>query len=228
MNRYAPELALVAGGLLGVVFGGFVLFSVGELYSAAVVGAAFGYPFAAYAVHTDADPTTVLPPRPVAAIGGLLAAGVLVDVLRVFSPNASTLLFGLPFALGVFLPLAAYAARYGSPPPWLPNRRVEWGCTVLAIGLLAAGIAVGAAVSGSVSALLIYVAGGVFAARPAAGGRGQQRHRLVAGLLAATGLVIVGVTTAGPLDPWVTAALAAVFGPLLVVALTAPISMDAA
>jgi len=227
MNRYAPELALVAGGLLGVVFGGFVLVSVGEFYSAAVVGAVFGYPFAAYAVHTDADPTTVLPPRPVAAIGGLLAAGILVDVVRLFSPTASTLLFGLPFALGVFLPLAAYATRYGSPPAWLSPRRVDWGCTVVAAGLLAAGIAVGAATSGAASALLVYVAGGVFAAR-SAGGSSRPRRRLVAGLVVTAGLVTAGVAIGGPLDPWVTSALAAAFGPLLVVALTVPIGAGAA
>ena len=228
MNRYAPELALIAGGLLGVVFGGFVLVSVGEFYSAVVVGAVFGYPFAAYAVRTDDEPTTVLPPRPVVVIGGLLAGGILVDVVRLSSPTASALLFGLPFALGVFLPLAAYGVRYGSPPAWLPPRRVEWGCTVLAAGLLAAGIGVGAGVSGSVSALLVYVAGGVFAARPLPGRRSQQRPRLVAGLLAAGGLVTAGVATGGPLDPWVTAALAAAFGPLLVVALTAPIAVGTA
>jgi len=227
MNRYAPELALVAGGLLGVVFGGFVLVSVGEFYSAAVVGAVFGYPFAAYAVHTDADPTTVLPPRPVAAIGGLLAAGILVDIVRLFSPTASAVLFGLPFALGVFLPLAAYATRYGSPPAWLSPRRVDWGCTVVAAGLLAAGIAVGAATSGAASALLVYVAGGVFAARPA-GGSSRPRRRLVAGLVVTAGLVTAGVAIGGPLDPWVTSALAAAFGPLLVVALTVPIGAGAA
>ncbi|WP_253737364.1 hypothetical protein [Halohasta salina] len=226
MNRYAPELALVAGALLGVVFGGFVLFSVGEFYSAVVVGAAFGYPFVAYAVHTDTDPTTVLPPRPVVAVGGLLGGGILVDVVRLFSPPTAALLFGLPFALGVVLPLAAYAARYGSPPAWLSPRRVEWACTVGAAGLLAAGIAAGAGVSGAVSALLVYVAGGVFAVRSAPPSRRHQRRRLVAGLVAAAGLVIVGVTTAGLPDPWVTAALAAVFGPLLVVALSAPIGAN--
>ena len=228
MNRYAPELALVAGGLLGVVFGGFVLVSVGEFYSAAVVGAVFGYPFAAYAVHTDTDPTTVLPPRPVAAIGGLLAAGILIDVVRLFSPTASSLLFGLPFALGVFLPLAAYATRYGSPPAWLSPRRVDWGCTVVAAGLLVAGIGGGAATSGAASALLVYVAGGVFAARPAVGGSGRPRRRLVAGLVVTAGLVTAGVAIGGPLDPWVTSALAAAFGPLLVVALTTPIGASVA
>ncbi|MFO7834262.1 MAG: hypothetical protein R6V31_09480 [Halohasta sp.] len=223
MNRYAPELALVAGGLLGTVFGGFVLVSVGEFYSAAVVGAVFGYPFAAYAVHTDPDPTTVLPPGPIVAIGGLLAAGILVDVVRLFSPTASTLLFGLPFALGVFLPLAAYAARYGSPPRWLSPRRVEWGCTAVAVGLLAAGIAAGAAVTGSASALLVYLAGGLFATRPAVDGTSHSRRRLVAGLIVAAGLLTAGVAVGGPLDPWVTTALAAIFGPLLVAARTAPV-----
>ena len=65
MNRYAPELALVAGALLGIVFGGFVLFSVGEFYSAAIVCALFGYPFAAYAIHSDAEPTP-----PAETVGG--------------------------------------------------------------------------------------------------------------------------------------------------------------
>jgi hypothetical protein len=221
MNRYAPELALVAGGLLGVVFGGFVLVSVGEFYSAAIVCALFGYPFAAYAVYNDTEPTTVLWPWLVTAISGLAAIGIVVDVLRLFSPSLKALLFGVFLGLLVFLPVAAYAAQYGSPPGWLAPRPVEAGSTVLAVSLLVAGLSTGTAVWGAASALLVFVAGTVFAAHSTGISSRRQRRLPVAGLLLAASLLGTGVFTGGSLDPWVTASLAAVFGPLISVALTA-------
>ncbi|MFW6321013.1 MAG: hypothetical protein ACOC0Z_04125 [Halohasta sp.] len=221
MNRYAPELALVAGGLLGVVFGGFALFSVGEFYSAALVAALCCYPFGAYAIHTDEDPTTVLPPRVIVAVAGVVAVGVVVDVLRLSSASAGSLLFGLAVGLVVFLPAAAYATAYGDPPAWLAPRPVEIGATVLAFALLAGGIASGAAASGSVSALLVFVAGTTFAARSTGVDPRRRRRLPVAGLLLAAVLLIVGVARGGPLDPWVLASLAAVCGPLGYVSLTA-------
>jgi len=219
MNRYAPELALVTGGLLGIVFGGFVLVSVGEFYSAALVCVVLGYPFAAYAIHTDDEPTTVLPPGAVTAVAGLVAVGVVADVLRLFEPSVDSLLVGILVALIVFLPVAAYATGYGTPPPWLAPRLVEAGGTLLAVGLLAGGLVSGAAVPAATSAVAVFVAAMLFAARST--GVSPRRRRLVpvGGLVVAAGLLAVGVVSGGPLDPWMTTALGAVFGPLLYVTL---------
>jgi len=218
MNRYAPELALVAGGLLGVVFGGFVLFSVGEFYSAAIVFVFLCYPFAAYAIYNDDEPTTVLPPRGVLAVSGLAGGGVLVDILRLFSLSIQSLLMGILAALVVVLPVTTYATQYGTPPAWLTPRLVETSGTLLAGGLLAGGVWSGASTVGSISAVLVFVAATLFAARSTGLSRRRRRAMPVAGLLAAAGLLAVGVLGGGPLDPWVTAALGAVFGPLLSVA----------
>jgi len=219
MNRYAPELALVAGGLLGTVFGGFVLFAVGEFYSAALVCVVLGYPFAAYAIHKDDEPTTVLPPRVVTAVAGLAAVGVVADVLRLFGPSVDSLLVGVLVALIVFLPVAAYATGYGRPPAWLGPRLVEAGGTLLAVGLLAGGLVSGAAVVASTSGVAVFLATMLFAARST--GVSPRRRRLVpvGGLVVAAGLLAVGVVSGGPLDPWVTTSLGVVFAPLLYIAL---------
>jgi len=219
MNRYAPELALIAGGLLGVVFGGFVLVSLGEFYSAVVVCVLFGYPFAAYAIRTDDEPTTVLPPRVVTAVAGLAALGVVADSLRLSALSVESLLVGILLALLVFLPVAAYATWYGTPPAGLTPRRVDTGGILLAVALLAGGLVGRAATPASTSAVAVFVASMLFAARST--GVSPRRRRLVpiGGLLAAAGLLGVGIVNGGPLDPWVTTALGAVFGPLLYVAL---------
>ncbi|MFW5977928.1 MAG: hypothetical protein ACOCP2_01665 [Halohasta sp.] len=219
MNRYAPELALVAGGLLGVVFGGFIFVSLGEFYSAAVVCVLLAYPFAAYAIHTDDEPTTVLPPRTVTVVAGLTAIGVVIDVLRLFETTVESLLIGLVLSLLVFLPVAAYATRYGTPPTWLTPRRVETGGTLLAAGLLAGGLVGGAATSGAISGVAVFVAAMLFAARST--GVSPRRRRLVpvAGMVAAAGLLAAGIIRGGPLDSWVVTALGAAFGPVLYIAL---------
>lgn len=221
MNRYAPELALVVGGVLGAAFGGFVLVVLGEFYSAAVVCAVCVYPFAAYAVHTDNEPTTVLPPRGVTVLAALVAVGVVVDSLRVFGPSFETLLLSSLLAVGIFLPVAAYASRYGEPPAWLGPQVVEMSCSVLAVGLLVGSIATAVA-AGAVSAVVVFVAGALYHSRMGTR-RYPQRRRVywpAIGFVVAAGLLAVGATTGGSLDRWMAGALAAVFGPLIAVALT--------
>jgi hypothetical protein len=201
------------------VFGGFVLVSLGEFYSAAVVCVLFAYPFAAYAIRTHDEPTTVLPPRTVTVVAGLVALGVVVDVLRLFPPTVESLLIGILLALLVSLPVAAYATLYGTPPAWLTPRRVEAGGTLLAVGLLAGGLGGGAATPGAISGVAVFVACMLFAARST--GVSPRRRRLVpaAGVVVAVGLLAVGIVSGGPLDQWVTTALGAAFGPILYIAL---------
>lgn len=223
MNRYAPELALVAGGLLAAVFGGFVLFSLGEVHSAVVAAAVVGYPFAAYAAHTSADPTGVLPPRVVVAVGALAAGVVFFDVVRSFPAGTRTLLFGWLLALCVFLPVAAYGGRYGSLPTVLPSRPVAAVTTLAAAGIVALG-ASAAPLYATASSLLVFLAGALFA--DARGGLGRRRRRQLplAGLLTASALVVVGTLLGGPLEPWVLGALVAAFGPLVAYGLTAELA----
>lgn len=221
MNRYAPELALVAGGLLGTVFGGFVLFAVGEFYSAAVVCALCSYPFVAYAVRTDDDPTTVLPPRGVTAVAAIAAFGIMVDSLRLFGTSVETLLVSSLLAGSVFLPAAAYATSYGEPPAWLSPRLLESSCVLLAVGLLVASVATGT-IAGSVSAVVVFVAGALYTNRltETATPAGRRWQWPVGGFVVAAGLLAAGVLSGGPLDRWMTGALAAIFGPVIAVALT--------
>ena len=67
--------------------------------------------------------------------------------------------------------------------------------------------------------MAVFLATMLFAARST--GVSPRRRRLVpvGGVVVAAGLLAVGSVSGGPLDPWVTTALGAVFGPLLYVAL---------
>jgi hypothetical protein len=223
MNRYAPELALVTGGLLAVVLGAFVLFSLGDVYSAVVAAAVAGYPFVAYATHTSEDPTGVLPPRVVVAVGALAAGVVFFDVVESFPAGTRTLLFGWLLALCVFLPVAAYGARYGSLPTVLPARPVAAVTTLAAAGTVAFG-ASAAPLYATASSLLVFVAGVTFANARGGVDRRRRRQLPLAGLLTASVLVVVGTLLGGPLEPWVLGALVAAFGPLVVYGLTAELA----
>lgn len=218
MNRYAPELALVAGGVLGGAFGGFVLFVLGEFYSAAVVCALLSYPFAAYAIHTDDNPTAVLPPRAVTVVASILTVGVVLDVLRLFGPTVDSLLLSSAPALVVLFPVAIYSTRYGGLPRWLSPHAVGVSTTILAVGLLAGSLTTARHIS-AVSAVVVFVAGMTLWVRSKAG-TVDIRWWPVAGLALAGGLLTVGLTTGGSADRWVVAAVAVAFGPLLVVLLT--------
>lgn len=219
MNRYAPELALVVGGVLGAAFGGFVLVVLGEFYSAAVVYTLCSYPFVAYAVHTDDDPTTVLPPRAVTTVAAIVGVGVVVDSLRLFGTHVDTLLVSSLPAVGVVLPAAAYAASYGEPPTWLSPRLLEGSCILLAVGLLVASVATGV-IAGAVTAVAVFVAGAVYGDRSTGPATPPERRWQwpAGGFVVAAGLLAAGVLTGGPLDRWMVGALAAMFGPVIVAA----------
>ena len=219
MNRYAPELGLIAGGVLGLAAGGFVLFSLGEPASAIVATGVCWYPFAAYAVATSESPTAVLPPRLVTVVAGGAAIIVWGGIVAQRSATIEAGVGGLLLALCVFLPVAGYACRYGAPPARGRSEAVFVATTLGAAGLLAVGglAATGAA---AVSALLVYLAGWLFYA--AYGDPTQQRRRrtLLGGMSLAAGLVVVAGLTAGPAEPLVAAALVAAFGPLFGYVLT--------
>jgi len=221
MNRYAPELALITGGVLGVAFGGFVLVVLGEFYSAAVIFALCSYPFAAYAVHTDDDPTAVLSPRAVTTIAAVAAVGAVADSLRLFGMSVETLLVSSLPAVVIFLPVAAYATRYGKPPARSTQRLLDVSCSLLAVGLLVGSVSTGI-VTGAVSAVVVFVAGAVYSSRTSeTASRASRRWQWpVGGFVVATGLLAGGIVSGGSLDRWMAGALAAVFGPLIAVALT--------
>jgi len=220
MNRYAPELALVAGGLLGVSFGGFVLVALGEFYSAVVVCALLSYPFAAYAIHTDDDPTGVLPPRTVLLAALAVGVGIVADCLRLFGPTVDSLLFSSGPVLIVVLPVAVYTGRYGELPGGLSPHAVGIAGSLLAGGLLVGSVTRSSSLAAA-SAVVVFVAGTVHWVRAA---DSELRVRLwpVGGLVLAAGILGVAVATGGPLDRWMIAAVLVAFGPLLVVLLTHP------
>jgi len=213
MNRYAPELALIAGGVLGIAAGGFVLFSLGEPASAIVATAVCWYPFAAYAVATSESPTGVLPPRALTAIAGGAAVIVWGGIVTQRSATIETGVVGLLLALCVFLPVAGYACGYGAPPGRTRPGVIVVATTLVAAGLLAVGTlaATGAA---ALSALLVYLAGWLFYSGYGQPTHQRRRHTLLGGMILAVGLVIVAGLTAGPSEPLVAAALVAAFGPL--------------
>ncbi|TQQ81386.1 hypothetical protein [Halonotius roseus] len=219
MNRYAPELALIAGAILGLAAGGFVLFSLGEPASAIVATAVCWYPFAAYAVATSESPTAVVPPRLVTVVAGGAAIIVWGGIVAQRSATVEAGVGGLLLALCVFLPVASYACRYGAPPARGRSEAVFVATTLGAAGLLAVGglAATGAA---AVSALLVYLAGWLFYAAYDNPTQQRHRHTLLGGMGLAAGLVVVAGLTAGPSEPLVAAALVAAFGPLFGYVLT--------
>ena len=213
MNRYAPELALIAGGVLGIAAGGFVLFSLGEPASAIVATVVCWYPFAAYAVATSESPTGVLPPRLLTAIAGGAAGVVWIGTISEGSATIEAGVFGLLFALIVFLPVAGYACGYGTPPARRRSGAVAVATTLGAAVLLAVG-GIAATGAAAVSALLVFLSGWLFYVAYGQPPRQRRRHTLLGGMILAVGLVLLAGLTPGPSEPLVAAALVAAFGPL--------------
>jgi hypothetical protein len=219
MNRYAPELALIAGLILGGGVGGFALFSLGDPASAIVATVVCWYPFGAYAVHTSDSPTGVLPPRGLAFGAGGAALVVWAAVVWEQPATVDSAVGGLLLGLIVFLPVAGYASRYGTPPARLTPRGVVVATTLAAAALLAVGT-IAATGAAAVSALLIFLAGWLFYAGGEQPTRQQRRWLLLGGMGVAAGLVGLAGLTAGPSEPLVAAALVAAFGPLFGYVLT--------
>jgi len=200
MSRRAPEFALLVGLVLAVAYVGFVtlvtagaaLLDPGQLVGTVAVAVLLSYPFAAYAVHYDEDPTTVLPPVPVAVAAGLVAA-----VVAVGGALAGVPVEGLVVALLAGLPVGAYAVGYAGVdlPPARPVAAVAVTC---GLGVVAAGLAVGPPSLAALAALSCFLAGAAYHDRvarvPLAPERGLLAGLLLAGVVGAAG-VGVGATT---------------------------------
>lgn len=141
--RRVPEAAVVVAVLLvGSLFVFLLAVSperfLDPAFSASVLGAAIAlaYPFLAYAVVFDDDPTTVFVPRGVAALGIVL--GVLAGLLGTLG--------GVPWTpllvLAALVPPLAYALVYGGSTPPVPER-VLLGGVAAVIGAFALATAEG-------------------------------------------------------------------------------------
>jgi len=142
-DRHVPALVLLVGVVLALGALAFGLVSTGDVARSLATAVLLLYPPGAYAVHVDDDPAGTLPPALVAA--GTAVAALAVLLLLVAEAAPARLLTGTLYAstvaLAVFLPAATYATRYGEPPVWLPPRPIAVGSTLLALLLLAGGVA---------------------------------------------------------------------------------------
>ncbi|RDI71600.1 hypothetical protein [Halopelagius longus] len=220
MSRRVPEFALVTGLLLGLstLVSGLVLAD--EIVTSSLLSALVAYPFVAYAVARDDDPTTVMPPRAILGVGvcfGLaLFAASLLD-----GPSPARALFGLFAGLLVALPPVAYAVRFEAGVNPLHPRTtvlagVGAGVALLVVGLLADSVAYGAA-----DALLVSLSAAVYGT--ARGVRFDARTKRVAvavGVLLGVAVVAVGVARSEPLGDWLAAAMAVTLAPSVYYALT--------
>ncbi len=230
MNRYAPELALLTGGVLAGSFAVFGVWTTGDLPRTVLVSAGLLYPFAAYAVYRDTDPATAVPPRAVFSIAILVGVAVFVDITLGLSPGARDFggpgmpaaLTGLGLALVVVLPVAAYQVSYGSP--LLPGQVPTFvAAGIVAGGLLPlVGLLVGNPLYGAVDGLLVGLAAGITGLARGFDPEPRQTLRGVgAGVLAAFLVLVGGILAGGRPGPAVFAATAYLLGPALFHALTA-------
>ncbi|PSQ00886.1 hypothetical protein BRC94_04885 [Halobacteriales archaeon QS_5_70_17] len=195
MSRRVPELALVTGVALGLPLALFVALFAGSPVSAAAVGLALCYPFAAYAVHYDEDPTTVLVPRWVLAAGA--AAGALIVAVGALTGEAGA---GVAVGSVAAVPALAYHARYGDPPAGLRRGTVLAAGGVVAAVAVLVGAALGGLVPAAVGAALTAVGAADYGER--VGGRlpRQTERCAVAGCLGGGALAVVaGVPLGRPI-----------------------------
>lgn len=182
----------MTGVALGLPLALFVALFAGSPVSAAAVGLALCYPFAAYAVAHDENPTTVLVPRWVLAAG--LAGGVLIAAVGALTGEA-----GAGVAVGALaaVPTMAYHARHGDPPADLRRGTVLAGGGAVAALAVIVGAGLGGLVPAAVGGGLIALGAADYGQR--IGGRLPRRveRRAVAGCLGGGALATVAGVAAG-------------------------------
>ncbi len=220
VTRRVPEFALLTGLFLGGSLGGFALWATGDVHQSVLVAALSSYPFAGYAVRVDDDPTGVLVPRWIAAaavlVGTLAGLDVLVQATDAVQVAATRGIFvgGL-----VAVPPVVYAVEYDEslgPPPGVTFAAAAVSAVALPlVGVLAPSWYGGAA------APLVALPAALYADR-----RGLSLSRrargvtVLVGVVAATGLTVLG-SGSGPLRlSVVVAAVALVVTPAVFFALT--------
>lgn len=187
-DTHVPEFALAAGVAIAVtVVAGGILLDAG-LRATVLLAALALVPFLAYAVRHSDDPTTVLPPRPIAAAAGLLALVLLVDAL--LTEGLAGLPAGLALAVSLSLPALAYLARYDGPP--VAPRPAALVAALVAVALLAVGLALSNPVLGAASALAVGLAGTRYAVAEGVVPTRRTRRRVV-GALVVAGVAVVGL-----------------------------------
>lgn len=220
MSRRVPEFALVTGLLLGLstLLSGVVL--AGEVLTTSLLSALVAYPFVAYAVVSDDDPTTVMPPRVILALGAFFGVALLV-VSLLSDPSPANALFGLLAGLLVSLPPVAYAVSFeAGVNPLSPRKTVVAGVGV-GVALLVFGLAVGSASYGAADALLVGLSAAVYgAARGVRFDARTKRAAVAVGVVLGVAVVAVGVSRGEPLGDWLAVAMTLTLAPSVYYALT--------
>lgn len=220
MSRYVPEFALLTGLVLSLTVLVAGLLFTGDVLRSVLAFAVLCYPFVGFAVLRSEDPTTVLHPTAVLAVGALV--GVVVWVAALWADRSlGSVLFGLFLALLAVLPAAAYRVHFGSRPPVDP-RRAGVVATLLAVCCLALALVADETLFGVADALLLGVGAGLYADHQGVRPTPRTRRLLVAGgAVVGVGVVVAGVAL-GPrgLGDWTVVGIAAVLGPSVYVALT--------
>lgn len=204
---------MTGGFLAGSLLVAGLLFTDDPALTVALAGAV-GYPLVAYAVVVAPDPTDVLPPRAVAAVGALLGlAATAVVAVTAAAPPADRAFLGLLAGLAFALPAVAYRVRYGPPGGPSPRRTVAAAAGVGA-ACLVAGPLVGAPLPAAAVGGVVALAGGRYAlARGYRPAHRERRRGLLAGVAVALALLGVGLSAAVPLDGVLPGAAVAALGP---------------
>jgi hypothetical protein len=197
VTRRVPEFALLTGLVLAGATGAFALWATGRLHQSLLTALLLLYPFAAYAVHRDDDPTNVLVPSWVAVAGLAVGAIVVLDVLwQARSGLAAAAVRGLFLGSLAAAPTLGYAVRYDRSLG--PSPRAVRAVAVAAAVLFPLIGVIGATWYGAGTGLLWGLGGGLYADRRGLWlSRRQRGGAVVAGLRLGAVLVVGGLAVGG-------------------------------